>query len=60
MLEDILMMELMLLFDVHRLHELGDDVRHQPEAHQGAQPPGNVLRDEYLLKLLPDTFGADA
>src|SRR3712207_6875727 len=33
-LEDVLVVELGVLLDVHRLHELRDDVGHEPEAHE--------------------------
>src|SRR5215208_7625095 len=59
-LEDVLVVELGLLLDVHRLHELRHDVAHEVEAHQGPQTPGYVLRAEDLLELVPDTLGAYA
>src|SRR5918999_3090178 len=36
-LEDVLVVELGLLLDVHRLHELRHDVGHEVEAHEGSQ-----------------------
>src|SRR5215203_2688796 len=60
MLEDVLMVELGLLLDVHRLHEFRHDVQHQPETHKRTQAPGHGLGRQYLLELLSYTLGADA
>src|SRR4028118_292936 len=59
-LEDVLVVELGLLLDLHRLHELGHDERHEPEAHEHAQARRDVLRAEDLLELVPDALGAYA
>ncbi len=57
-LEDVLVVELGLLLDVHRLHELGHDVGHEPEAHERPQAPRDVLREQDLLELVPDALCA--
>src|SRR5215212_94566 len=59
-LEDVLVVELGLLLYVNRLHELGHDVAHQPEAHEGPQALSDVLREEDLLELIPDALRAYA
>src|SRR5215210_1387487 len=59
-LKDVLVVELGLLLDLHRLHELGHYVGHEPEAHEGAQARRDVLRAQDLLELVPDALGAYA
>jgi hypothetical protein len=59
-LEDVLVVELGLLLDVHRLHELRHDVSHETQAHEGSQTQRDVLRGKDLLELVPDALGGDA
>src|SRR5918998_511516 len=59
-LEDVLVVELGLLLDLHRLHELRHDEGHEPETHEGAQARGDVPRAQDLLELVPYALGAHA